>query len=181
MKKLLALSLFVLLSFSALLGQYEDRFWIMGRTNSPSNTTNLNFDFYPGGVGLYDTNQAPPGISPPPTNIGNSNGFEGWGVVTDPQTGDLLFYTDGEEVFDSDHQDITPPGGLGANASSSQAVAVAVNPVCPFDQYYIFSNPTGVFNGNTSGPVTYRTYTIDQGFSAITALPGPTGAQLTRR
>ncbi|MEO0723478.1 MAG: gliding motility-associated C-terminal domain-containing protein [Bacteroidota bacterium] len=175
MKKLLALSLFVLLSFSVLLGQYEDRFWIMGRTNSPSNTTNVNFDFYPGGVGLYDTNQAPPGISPPPTNIGNSNGFEGWGVVTDPQTGDLLFYTDGEDVFDADHQDITPSGGLGANASSSQAVAVAVNPVCPFDQYYIFSNPTGVFNGSTSGPVTYRTYTIDQGFSAITALPGPNG------
>ena len=175
MKKVLALALFLLFSSSITFGQYEDRFWIMGRTNSPSNTTNVNFDFYPGGAGLYDTDQAPPGMNPAPNSITNDNGFEGWGVVTNPETGDLLFYTDGEKVYDENHAEITPAGGLGANASSSQAVAVAVNPVCPFDQYYIFSNPTGVFNGSTSGPVTYRIYTIGGGFSPITALPGPNG------
>eukprot|EP00903_Cladosiphon_okamuranus_P000032 g32.t1 len=112
-------------------------------------------------------------MMPAPNNITGNNGFEGWGVVTDPQTGALVFYTDGEDVFDADHQPVTPPGGLGANPSSSQAVAVAVNPVCPFDEYYIFSNPTGVFNGNTDGPVTYRLYTVGSGFSDVQLLPGP--------
>ncbi|MEM6768950.1 MAG: gliding motility-associated C-terminal domain-containing protein [Bacteroidota bacterium] len=165
------------LSGLSLNGQYEDRFWIMGRTNSPTNTTNATFDFYPDGANLYTT-PAPPAFSPGPINISRDNGFEGWGVVTDPQTGRLLFYSDGRDVFDANHQNITPPGGLGANPSSSQAVAIAINPICPFNQYYIFSNPTGVAPNDTrTGPVTYRLYTVGEGFSAVTALPGPAGDQ----
>lgn len=163
---------------SVAFGQYHDRYWVFGRVNAPTNMTNINFDFYPDGSSLYNTAEAPPGMGPAPDNISNTNGFEGWGVVTKPETGELLFYTDGEDVFDANHQDITPSGGLGANASSSQAVAIAVNPVCPFNQYYIFSNPTGVFNGGSaSGPVTYRLYTVGGGFSAITPLPGANGGQ----
>ena len=173
MKYLFAIALLCTLSVSGLFGQYEDRYWIFGRANAPLNRENINFDFYPGGASLYDISGAPPAMMPAPDNITGNNGFEGWGVVTDPQTGVLVFYTDGEDVFNADHQPITPPGGLGANPSSSQAVAVAVNPVCPFDQYYIFSNPTGVFNGNTDGPVTYRLYTVGSGFSDVQLLPGP--------
>lgn len=175
MKKIIALPLFFLLGLSVIFGQYQERHWVMGKTNAPSNTTNATLDFFPNGLSLYNTAQAPPSINPPPNNIDGNNGFEGWGVVSNPETGDLLFYTDGDEVFDANHQDITPAGGLGANPSSSQAVVIAVNPVCPFNQYYIFSNPTGVYNGSTSGPVTYRLYTVGGGFSPITPLPGPNG------
>lgn len=178
MKQLLTLVILITLGISIAFAQYQDRHWVFGRVNSPANTTNINFDFYPDGSSLYNIAEAPPGMNPGPNNISSTNGFEGWGVVTTPETGELLFYTDGEAVFDANHQDITPSGGLGANASSSQAVAIAVNPVCPFNQYYIFSNPTGVFNGGSaSGPVTYRLYTVGGGFSAVTPLPGVNGDQ----
>jgi gliding motility-associated-like protein len=175
MKYVIALILInVWISFA--FGQYEDRYWVLGRTNSPTNTTNISFDFYPNGLALYNTNGAPPAINPPPVNISSANGFEGWGVVTNPETGDLLFYTDGNSVYDNNHQDITPAGGLGASPSSAQAVAISVVPVCPFNQYYIFSNPAGVSGGNsTNGPVTYRIYTLGGGFSPILPLPGPNG------
>lgn len=174
MKKPLLLTLFSTLFLSVLVGQYQDRYWVMGRTFSAS--TNVSFNFYTNGLALYDVTGAPPQMNPTPNNISSSNGFEGWGVVTNPETGELFFYTDGEEVFDANHLDITPSGGLGANPSSSQAVAIAVNPVCPFNQYYIFSNPAGVINSNGStGPATYRLYTVGSGFSEITALPGPDG------
>ena len=70
---------------------------------------------------------------------------------------------------------ITPTGEQleGQLEAASQAEVIAVNPVCPFNQYYIFSNPTGVYNGSTSGPVTYRLYTVGGGFSPVTPLPGP--------
>lgn len=178
MKKLITFTFFFFFTTTWLWAQYQDRFWVMGKANDPINTTNITFDFYSNNLSLYDVTSAPPTMNPEPNEITNTNGFEGWGVVTNPETGELLFYTDGEDVFSGNHQDITPSGGLGASASSSQAVAITIKPVCPFDQYYIFSNPTGVYGGgNTNGPVTYRTYTIGGGFSAITALPGPDGTK----
>ena len=129
MKQLLAL---VFLSFwvgTSSFGQYQDRFWVMGRANSPSNTTNITFDFYPNDLSLYNTAEAPPSMMPPPTNISGTNGFEGWGVVTNPETGELLFYTDGNSVFDANHQDITPAGGLGASPSSARFnMGVSIRP-----------------------------------------------------
>ncbi|MEL7119880.1 MAG: gliding motility-associated C-terminal domain-containing protein [Bacteroidota bacterium] len=178
MKKRILTTFLFFLCVSFLTAQYQDRYWIMGRANAPFNTSNVSFDFYPNDLSLYDLSGPPPVWNNPPNNIDGENSFEGWGVVTDPETGELLFYTDGEDVFDANHQDITPPGGLGASASSAQAVAISINPVCPFDQYYIFSNPTGTFTDlSTSGPVTYRTYTIGGGFSPITPLPGPVGTE----
>lgn len=179
MNKYIILLTFICLDVHCVWAQYEDRFWVFGRTNTTLNTSNISFDFFPTGTALYNTNEAPPEINPPPANITSSNGFEGWGVVTKPETGELLFYTDGNFVYDGNHQDITPDDGLGANSSSSQAVAVAVRPVCPFDQYYIFSNSTGVGASvggtNSSGPVTYRIYTIGGGFSPVLPLPWPNG------
>jgi len=160
--------------------QYQDRYWIFGRTNydgSTGNPTNVNIDFYPQALTLYNTNAPPPGINPPPNNISNNNGFEGWAVVTNPTTGQLIFYTDGRMVYDDQHNNITPAGGLGANPSSSQPVAVCVVPVCPFNQYYIFSNPTGVDVGSviTNDAVSYRIYTVGEGFSPEVSLPGDFG------
>ncbi len=160
------------------IGQYEQRNWIFGRTHAV-NPTNFNLDFFPDGVSLYPPAPIPPPMGSPPTGIGPANGFESWCVITDQVTGDLQFYTDGRFVYNNSHTDITPPGGLGASPSSAQPVAACVVPICPFDKYYIFSNPTGKETGvgTTTGPITYRVYDSDLGtFSVSSNLPGPFSA-----
>lgn len=171
-------SVFVFLFATLLHAQFEERYWILGNANDPMNTSNISFDFYPQNLSPYDLTNAPPEWAGPPNSIGSENGFEGWAVITDPVSGELILYTDGASVFDAAHNEITPTGGLGASPSSSQAVVTAVKPECPFDEYYIFSNPTGVSASETSiGPITYRTFNIQNGFSESMSLPGVTGSQ----
>ena len=57
-----------------------------------------------------------------PFNIGGS------AVATDATNGNLLFYTDGSNIYDATHT-IMPNGtGLGANTSANQPVAIAKVP-----------------------------------------------------
>lgn len=67
-------------------------------------------------------------------------GTGGSGVISDPLTGDILFYTDGNNVYDIDHQLV--PNGAGLLADPSINNAVAISPF-PFSdgRYYIFTNP----------------------------------------
>ncbi len=177
MKQIFFLFLFVSVSTSAI-GQFQDRYWIFGRTNYNSSTnasgnqTNINMEFYNSSLLLYNSAN-PPAMTTQPNKISDTNGFESWSIVTNPTNGNLLFYSDGRDVFDASHAKITPVGGLGASPSSTQPVAVCVVPVCPFNQYYIFSNPTGLESPPaTNGPITYRIYTVGGGFSASQNLPG---------
>lgn len=65
-------------------------------------------------------------------------GTGGSAVATDPITGDLLFYTDGNVIFDASHRIMT--ASLGSNTNANQPVAIS--PVPGADkQYYVFSNP----------------------------------------
>lgn len=105
-------------------------------------------------------------------NIIGNNGFEGWGVVIDLQMGVFVFYMDGEDVFNVDYQFIIFFGGLGVNLLLSQVVVVVVNFVCFFDQYYIFFNLIGVFNGNIDGLVIYWFYMVGSGFLDVQFLFG---------
>lgn len=66
-------------------------------------------------------------------------GTGGSAVATDPLTGDLLFYTDGENVYDASHQLMYNGDNLGAKNDISQPVAISPVPGKP-GQYYIFSN-----------------------------------------
>jgi hypothetical protein len=108
------------------------------------------------------------------------NGKEQWAVVTNPATGDLIFYTDGKDVFDN-LNNLVSTTDLGANVSCSQPVAVA--PV-PRDEtksadwrYYIFSNATGADSYTADiGTVTYTVYdAASQTFGQRCILPGPYG------
>ncbi|NJN26485.1 MAG: PKD domain-containing protein [Cyclobacteriaceae bacterium] len=60
-------------------------------------------------------------------------------VASDPVSGDLLFYTDGQQVFDASHATMSPGITLNGNASANQGVAISPVPGNP-DQYYIFTN-----------------------------------------
>lgn len=69
-------------------------------------------------------------------------GTGGGAVISDPVTGNLLFYTDGENVYDTNH-DLVPNGaGLGGNSSINRAASVMPMPYND-GEYYIFTNPGG--------------------------------------
>jgi hypothetical protein len=176
MKKCLMLLIFGSL-FANTFSQLQDRYWIFGKPVSSSYNTNAT---------LYFGNPSNPVINLPngqPNNITTLCGTEGWGVITHPYTGNLIFYTDGKYVFDNNHNmiDLDPgtPGyePLGGDPSSVQPVAISLVPGSAAGSFFIFSNPTGgyatYFN---KGHITYRIYnTITDAFGPLTTLPGPYG------
>lgn len=166
--------------------QHEQDYWIFGHPGFETlgSTTvvglpiTLNFN-HPTAATLPSNNiAATNNIAPAPNNItladGVSIGWEGTAVATDNITGELYFYTDGNVVYDKNHNDITPTGGLGGHNSSAQPAAISANPAtinnnCSYNEYYIFSNPTSADN---NGAITYRTYNrITGNFSPSTNLP----------
>lgn len=70
-------------------------------------------------------------------------GSGGSAVATDPFTGDLLFYTDGERVYDASHRLMPNGSGLGSVPDLNQPAAIAPVPGMP-GQYYIFSNNSSI-------------------------------------
>ena len=103
-----------------------------------------------------------------PFNIGGS------AVATDPTNGNLLFYTDGSNIYDATHT-IMPNGtALGANTSGNQPVAIAKVPG-QSNQYYVFVNTA---SGTTPGSISYRI--VDMSIFGNATAPIPAlGAGLT--
>ena len=60
-------------------------------------------------------------------------------VATDRISGDLLFYTDGEYVYDATHTIMFNWTGLNGNTSANQSVAISPKPNSP-GQFFIFTN-----------------------------------------
>ena len=154
----------------------QDRIWIFG--SSYSGSTNAT---------LYFGNPSNPITSLPcgqPNQISASNGVENWVVATNPFNGNLLFYTDGQYVYDHFHNvvDLDPaiPGYelLGASSSSSQPAAVVTVPGTIAGQFFVFNNPTGASGLSYSlGPVTYRIFdAVNETFGPLQSLPGPYGS-----
>lgn len=71
------------------------------------------------------------------TNQAIPFGIGGSAVATDPTNGNLLFYTDGQRVFNLAHMQM-PGGVLNANTSANQPVAISPVPG-QATQYYIFT------------------------------------------
>lgn len=77
-----------------------------------------------------------------PYSVHEPLGGEGCGVATDPASGDLLFYTDGNTIYHNGHGVMPGGSNLGGDASSAQAVAIVPVPGgC--GTYYVFSNSKG--------------------------------------
>ncbi len=104
--------------------QLENHIWFFGNS-----TTGIKFDSISNAPSQHNVQFTP-------------YGSEGCGVVVDPITGQLLFYSDGERVLNRNHVVMANGNGLGGCASSSQAVAmIQVPDSC--HKYYIFSNSVG--------------------------------------
>jgi large repetitive protein len=86
------------------------------------------------------------------TNKAIPFGVGGSSVATDPTNGNLLFYTDGANIYDVTNTIMPAGSGLGANTSANQPVAIAKAPGQK-TQYYVFMNTA---NGTTGGSVSFR-------------------------
>ena len=99
-----------------------------------------------------------------PTLITDQNpaiGRGGTAVATNQNSGDLLFYTDGTQIFDARHNVMANGNGLNGNSNFNQAAAISPRPGPGNEsQYYVFSNNGAIFyhlvdmsqSGNASAP-----------------------------
>ncbi len=98
-------------------------------------------------------------------------GRGGAAVATDQNTGDLLFYTDGDRVFDAGHNVMANGNGLNGNPDFNQAAAISPRPGPGNEnQYYIFTN---------SGSIRYHVVDISQPGNAVAPEP-PLGAVIDK-
>ncbi len=81
-------------------------------------------------------------VQAPPLGVGGS------AVASSKLNGDLLFYTDGVNVFDITNTRMLNGLGLTGNASANQPVAIAKVPG-QVSQYYIFTNSANFTTGGT--------------------------------
>ena len=127
---------FCFISFPSVFAQisdYREIFWMFGQ--SDYNITFKKSDF----TAELDSIQNP------------AFGIGGSAVATDPITGELLFYTDGNVVYDRSHQLIsTYAAGLNGNTSANQPAALTALPGL-INQYLIIANSAG----NTTGGSIY--------------------------
>jgi formylmethanofuran dehydrogenase subunit C len=144
--------------------QNESKYWIFGAKSNASTEnpyTPINFEFIDG-VNIPIPMRPEPSLS---ATLGN----EGTAVVTNPYTGELLFYTDGISVFDDEHTKLDVE--LDGDISSTTPTVVCPVPVCPFNEYYIFSNGSGV--NVLDGQLSYRIFNVENNtFSEKLQLPG---------
>ncbi len=87
-------------------------------------------------------------------------------VATDRISGDLLFYTDGDFVFDASHNTMFDWIGLNGNPSANQGVAISPRPNND-GQYYIFTNTA---NYPVAGNIFYSTVDMNSQGNALPQL-----------
>lgn len=122
----LFLVLFFLLCATGAMAQgLEDNNWFFGNSSEA--------------IRFNKSNNNPSLVNSQSTPFGSG----GSAVATDPITGNLLFYTDGERVYDASHRLMPNGDGLGSLPSLNQAAAISPVPGMP-GQFYIFSNNSAI-------------------------------------
>lgn len=113
---------------TSLLAQHENDKWYFG--------TNAGLDF---------TSGSPVSISGGQTSV-----YEGTAVLSDENTGNLKFYTDGMTVWNSNHQQMPNGFGLNGHTSSTQSALIVRQPTT--NLYIIFTTGSAVgYNGGYAG------------------------------
>ena len=132
MKKIASVLLFGILCPVLMFGQGETSNWYFGN-----------------GAGIQFNNDG----SITPTKNGQLNTFEGCATISDA-VGNLLFYTDGITVYNSDHQIMDNGEELYGDPSSTQSALIIPKPEDPFI-FYIFTVDTSVFEGDPDFGLNY--------------------------
>ncbi len=131
-KSSIILSLFfILASFQALAQGYIAHNWYFGNTRSA--------------IKFNKSNNEPNVINNTKTQLGQG----GAATATDASSGDLMFYTDGSNIYDAGNNLMPGGGALNGNPAINQPAAIAPVPGEP-TKFYVFSNnaklnPPGIF------------------------------------
>src|SRR4051812_23574013 len=129
MRKLFLLSIFSLIAVSGFSQNLERYNWYFG-----SSTQAIRFN----------RTSAKPSI----VTKGIPFGGGGAGTVSDPDNGNLLFYTDGTRVYDASNVVMPNGSGLTANSAANHRVAM-----CPVQEqpkkYFVFTNTANFATGGT--------------------------------
>jgi len=165
--KLLHSILFVLMPLGLMAQNFSGYNWYFGNSNQ--------------GIRFSRSNDSPTLV----TNQAIPFGTGGSAVANDQINGNLLFYTDGNNIYDVSHTVMPNGTGLGANSAGNQPVAVAKVPG-QNSQYYVFVNSANFTAGGTVsfrivdmtlfGNAVFPTPALGNATSAAnTAVPGLTG------
>ena len=104
-------------------------------------------------------------------------GTGGSAVATNPSNGNLIFYTDGNTVYDA-CQNVMPNGsGLNANASANQPIVICSVPGAK-GQYYLFTN-TADFSNGVGGAISYSV--VDSAKYGNSVFPNPPLGEVTTK
>ncbi|MEN8815935.1 MAG: T9SS type B sorting domain-containing protein [Nonlabens sp.] len=101
-----------------------------------------------------------------PLTYGQVSTNEGCASISD-EYGQLLFYTDGNVVFDRSHQIMQNGQGLRGNPSSTQSAIIIPKPQDP-NIYYIFTVDLPSFGGSEGVHYYEVDMTLNAGFGAVT-------------
>lgn len=107
----------------------------------------------------------------PVSTYGSLHSFEGCAVMSDRTTGELLFYTNGETVWNRNHQIMSNGTGLLGGQSSTQNALITPDPGNSL-RYYIFTVPD-LTPSNGQIKTTYLHY-------SIVSLENPNGVVLSK-
>jgi gliding motility-associated-like protein len=133
--KYLILFVFIFIINFTLSAQHEDKNWYFGTGTD--------------GI-IFDINNNPIKVS---NKYSSGNfGFEGIIVVSNPSSGDLLFYSDGNKVINKNHAVMTNGTGLSGNFSGAQCVQCCPMPGSCAKKYYLFTNSA---MDQTNGSISY--------------------------
>lgn len=132
-KRFLALAILLLFIVAPLFAQdFSGHNWYFGNSN----------------LGIrFSRSDNSPSLITTKANLGTG----GSAVASDPINGNLLFYSDGVNVYDITHTAMPGGTGLAGNPAGNQPVAIAKVPGS-ITQYYVFTNTA---NGTTGGTVSY--------------------------
>ena len=105
------------------------------------------------------------------TNQATPFGTAGGATATDPTTGNLLFYTDGDRVYDACHL-LMPNSGIGGNTNGNQSAVIVPVPGQP-TKYFVFTNSA---NFTTGGSI--RWSVVDMALFGNALFPAPALGQV---
>lgn len=141
------------------LGQVEtQRYWFLG-----NGTNGIRFDQPANNASL---------VTKPAVAYGTGGGA----VATDATSGTLLFYTDGNNVYDMSNAVMPNGGGLLGNANANNPAVVCPVPGQP-NQYYIITNDAN-YNTITG---TIRVTTVDMAQFGNSSFPSPATGVVTTK
>ena len=124
------LNTFILLCIAILLSCFNSDAQVISETQWFFGQSSANLQFDKNGINVYDEERMNP-------NFGRG----GSAVISNPYNGNLLFYTDGQRIYDASHTDIMPANsGITGNPDVNQAAVAMSHPTDPAHYYFFINN-----------------------------------------